>query len=166
MEGQGAAGNAVQNNLIGFVAPAAAIIFPNGEDGVFVTGPNNLIRGFGFPDTGNVITGNLGNGVDLGGPFATGNRLLANVIGLSSSQGLPGSGSTKFTNFLNGVLINAASNNTIGANNPSLGNVIAANGMDGVLLENAASSNAIVGNDVGVSPSLGQTIATMAAEST
>ena len=41
-----------------------------------------------------MITGNVENGVDLSGPFATGNQLLANVIGLNSNQVLITSGGT------------------------------------------------------------------------
>ena len=42
LEGQGTSGNVVQNNLIGLGSDGNSI-FPNGEDGIFVTGPNNLI---------------------------------------------------------------------------------------------------------------------------
>ncbi len=150
LEGQGASGNVVQNNLIGLGSDGKSI-WPNGEDGIFVTAPNNLI-GSTTSGLGNVITGNLGNGVDLNGPFATGNRLLANVIGLNPSQILITSGGQNANSQLNGVRINGASNNTIGANNPSLGNVIAGNQFDGILLQNAATGNAIVGNDIGVAP--------------
>jgi len=156
LEGQGATGNVVQANLIGLGSGGATIV-SNADDGIFVTGPGNLIGGTN-PSLGNTITGNLGNGVDLNGPFASNTRLLANIIGLGPNQKPILSQGQNANNQGNGVLVNQASNNTIGAGNSSLGNVIAGNILDGVLLEgndatgNLATGNAILGNYIGTSP--------------
>ena len=79
----GSSGNQVEGNFIGTDATGSAPV-PNGLNGVFVdNAPNNLIGGLG---TGNVISGNDGNGVTLFGRGSTLNRVVGNVVGLNATK--------------------------------------------------------------------------------
>ena len=76
--------NRVRGNSIG-TDPTGLLALGN-RVGVLVTNTGNTIGGSGAGE-GNLISGNLGDGVDILGSGATGNTLEGNVIGLDSSQG-------------------------------------------------------------------------------
>lgn len=152
----------VATNLIGLDATGNAAI-PNGGDGVNMSGSSfgNLIG------PGNVISGNLGNGVniDAGGVFLP-NFVMGNRIGLSSGAPLLHVGNGK-----SGIRTNTKPSTNPASMNPSgtslvIGpvNVIADNkgtassndpdtlGSDeaGILVTNTSKSVKILGNTIGL----------------
>jgi titin len=103
-------------------------------DGVRVDDATNNVIGVAVNPTtgavagaGNVISGNLQNGIDLEriSSGANANYVAGNFIGVDLT------GTKKLPNSFSGVLINASSSNSIGGNQAALRNVIA-NGGSGV----------------------------------
>ena len=89
-------GNRVMGNYIG-TNPAGSAAIPNGADGVFVDGvPGNFIGGM-LPGQGNLISGNLGGGVFVRTPAATGTVIQGNIIGLDAT------GTTALGNAASGI---------------------------------------------------------------
>jgi titin len=130
----GSSGNVVQGNMIGTNRAGNAAI-GNGTWGVLVdNASNNAIGG------GNVISGNGLDGVLLNG-FTTGNRVVGNLIGTDLS------GTNALGNGRIGVYVVAASQNTIGGSGQGDGNVISANGLNGINIGGGA--NLVQGNYVG-----------------
>jgi hypothetical protein len=136
----GPGGNIIQGNFIG-TDPDGASSTGNIGDGVQIYSAGNLIGG-DKPAARNVISGNRGHGIVLDGSNAVGNVVRGNWIGLGAD------GSSPLGNGLDGIAVrNGAAGNRLGPDN-----VIAFNGLNGVLLEptagdgNAVRSNAIFGN--------------------
>ena len=136
----------VQGNLIGTNA-AGTLALANSLDGVRIRGDDNALVGT-TSAVRNVISGNGRNGVFIGSKFATGNVIQGNFIGTDIT------GMSALSNSGHGILI-LGSNNTVGGNDPTSGNVIAhnlGNGVasnldEGVFPENnAIRSNAIFDN--------------------
>lgn len=137
--GQG--GNVVEATFIGTDTTGTAAR-GNGGAGVFIgDAPANTI-GATTPKGRNVVSGNSGEGVFLEGPGAARNRILSNYIGVDVS-GLNGLG-----NGLVGVLVSNAPDNAIGS--AGAGNVISANGYEGVGIEGErATGNRVCSNMIG-----------------
>ncbi len=136
--------NYVLGNFIGTDAGGNSGI-GNRKEGVLIDdGYNNQIGGSGLGE-GNVISGNLLNGVHLTTSLTSGNEIKGNFIGSDPS------GAAALSNGINGVLIDAgAINNTVGGDaTTGEGNVISGNKGDGVHIE-ASSSNRIQGNIIGL----------------
>jgi hypothetical protein len=141
----GSSGNLVQGNFIGTDVNGTAAV-GNSQSGSQVTGAsaNNT---FGGTTTAarNIISGNLGNGLQIRQTGTDGNQVLGNFIGTQvNGTSAAGNGGV-------GVLVeNLASNNSIGATASGAGNVIAFNSDDGVTLfggtGNAVRSNSIFSN--------------------
>ncbi|MDR3636166.1 MAG: Calx-beta domain-containing protein [Isosphaeraceae bacterium] len=141
-------GNLVEGNFI----------LDNDANGVDITTSNNLVGeaiGQGPGGGGNVISGN-NYGVAIVGPTASGNILVNNEIG--TQVGLenvtpPIRGMNPRPNRFDGVLIQDAPSNVVGGLLSNSRNVIAANGLDGVSIQNAvtqdATGNVVQGNYVG-----------------
>jgi hypothetical protein len=152
--GIGATGNVVQGNLIGTDASGTrgttrdGAPIGNTQTGVFITGaPGNRIGG-ALPGQGNVIAGNLADGIQLFGPGSTGNVIAGNVIGADASVSVP------LGNVRNGVLLLNAPGNLIGGAEAGARNLIAANGAAGVQVGGGGSSgNTIAGNFIGTDAS-------------
>ena len=129
--------NTFEGNYIGTDAAGVAAM-GNGNDGFFAFTGGAIV-------TGNVISANKGNGVDLG----DNTTVLSNFIGTDAS------GTANLGNAFDGVYI-VGSNNVIGL--PGQGNVIAFNGAFGpqdgsgvdigtfVGIDNAIRGNSIFGN--------------------
>jgi|GEM_PF-2965824 len=129
--------NTFEGNFIGTDAAGVAAM-GNGADGFFAFTGGSIV-------TGNVISANNGNGVDLG----DNTTVLSNFIGTDAS------GTANLGNAFDGVFI-VGSNNVIGL--PGEGNVIAYNGALGpqfgsgvdigsfVGIDNAIRGNSIFGN--------------------
>jgi hypothetical protein len=136
----GAAGNTVDGNLIGTDATGKGGV-PNGDAGVsIINAPSNVI---GLPAAPNVISGNLADGVFIGGAAATLNSISSNFIGTKRG------GSGALGNMGDGVAISDAGGNTIGG--PGIGNVIANNKLVGVSVKvgiGAANGNRIQENSI------------------
>ena len=127
--------NVIQSNRIGTTVIGDAT--PNTRHGITIrTGANaNLIEA-------NVISGNLRSGVSIEDPETDGNELLGNFIGVDlHGEPLP--------NSFNGIhLFEGPSNNVIGS--PGHGNIISANGINGVEIQGAETSgNVLQGNLIG-----------------
>jgi hypothetical protein len=147
-----ATGNVVEGNQIGMVGPSTNGLYyqaGNGAQGVLVHGSSNVIGGSG-DTTGNVISGNGGDGVEILGPGATETVLGANLIGLAPGGGYrfgtgnPGNGG-------NGVLIINTAANRIGGPDSSWANTISSNSGDGILVTGVSSTgNAILNNLIGL----------------
>jgi len=142
-------GGLIENNSIG-IDPTGPYTAPNGlnpaapyRDGITVLSP-------GVSIAGNIVAGNKGNGIFIGGQTGLATQITGNVIGSNtvSSQSL-GNGA-------NGILL-AAGNVTVGSNlhSPanlppgSGGNVISKNVGDGILI--LSSNNTVQGNYIGQS---------------
>lgn len=134
--------NDIVCNFIG-TGPAGTAAQPNGLDGVHVTGDNNRIGGDGAA-LRNVISGNLGSGVEIAGATAANNKVRGNIIGLAAPGG------AALGNGQSGVEIDAAIDSVIGGNSPTEGNLISANGQHGVYVHSGAAGNAVRGNRIGV----------------
>ena len=109
--------------------------------GVLVTAADNTIGGLTAADR-NVISGNADVGVIIASSSATGNVVAGNDIGTDVTGTAPLDDGTE------GVEITGASDNTIGGTAAGAGNVISANGDDGVDID-ASSGNVIAGNMIG-----------------
>jgi CSLREA domain-containing protein len=155
MEGSG--GNLIEGNFIGTDATGTralgnGIVF-TGFDGVYVSEMNDRIGGFS-PGDGNVISGNGGNGIYIDrfeGP-SSGTVIQSNFIGTDVT------GMLRLGNSGDGILIHSSPNNLVGGTTPRAGNVISANGGNGVSIidysddvnENMSSiGNTMEGNKIG-----------------
>ena len=137
--GDAASQNLVQGNFIG-VDVSGVKALPNAGDGFRTAG--DLIVTNGVPafnttiggataGAGNVISGNVGNGIHLSSIAAqTGNTILGNSIGTDST------GSTTLPNGGAGILLQVgAGDNQIGGTDALAGNTIAFNTGDGIKID-------------------------------
>lgn len=129
--------NVVQNNYIGTDNRASRPL-GNQTDGVLIIGLYNTLGGTAAR-TGNVISGNLDNGVRITGG---GNLLQGNFIGTDTS------GNAVLANGGDGVSIDSGAN-TIGGTTTAARNVLAHNGRSGLHLAFlSASANLVEGNTI------------------
>jgi hypothetical protein len=139
----GTTGNVVQGNYIGTNFNGTAPLANGGYGVLIASGSSNNTVGGTTAGAGNIISANSTDGVKLRDTGTTGNLVQGNYIGTD------GSGALALGNGGNGVSITgAASGNTI------LGNVIAFNGNDGVLVD-TGTGNTILGNSIFGHPGLG-----------
>ena len=139
-------GNSVIGNYIG-TNRTGTVAIGNEREGVGISNCiNNTVGGSGAGDE-NVISGNSGVGVWIGGGGTTGNQVLGNLIGTQID------GTSPLGNGSHGIAIsNTATNNIIGGSATGEGNVIAYSTGDGVWIDgsttdfNLISGNAIFGN--------------------
>ena len=143
-------GGTIDQNNIGVTANGTAAL-PNGTDSLapYRDGITDLAPGVTIGQAGNVISGNRGNGIFVG-PAGTGTKIGENVIGTD------GSGSLPIGNAGNGIVL-AGGNVSVGSfihafqglpPTQAGGNVIAANGGDGILI--LSSKNSVQQNYVGL----------------
>jgi CSLREA domain-containing protein len=158
--GAGSNDNVVANNFIGVNAFGTSSS-PNGVGVVISGGARNNLIGGGLLSEGNVISGNradvfpLGCGVLITDPGTEFNTISGNYIGLDVS------GSAARRNATSGVIImEGASNNSIGGTTVGERNVISGNGVGAAtfglargvqVLGVGTDSNRIIGNYIGVS---------------
>jgi hypothetical protein len=136
------ANNSIVGNRIGTDLSGTAAV-ANGLYGVYVTTADNQIGGRGAGD-GNLISGNAA-GVAITGSGATGNVVQGNWIGVAAG------GSSALPNVKVGVTVANTTGNTVGGTLPGSGNVLSGNGLHGVMLVGAGTSNNwIQGNLVGL----------------
>ena len=143
--------NAIQGNLIGTDATGHLAV-GNAFDGVtFELGASdNLLGGSGGLLSGNVISGNLKDGVSLTDPATKRNLIQGNFIGADAS------GARNLGNGEDGVFLSTGtSGNLIGGTNNSSGNVIAFNGQHGIFAPAAGTNNGILGNSISANALLG-----------
>jgi hypothetical protein len=141
IESAGSTGNRVQGNYIGTDITGTSAIGNGGPVGIAFGASNNLIGGTAVGE-GNVISGNLTNGVAIF-QGAHDNRIEGNFIGVNAAAAGP------LGNLNRGVAIFDAgtNNNRIGGTAAGAGNIIAANGNDGVTVA-GGTGNAIRANSI------------------
>jgi hypothetical protein len=141
--GPGTEGNIVRGNRIGTNLNGNAKL-PNGLGGVNIAGgtTGNLIGG--TLSERNIISGNLGPGVQLAGAL-TANTISGNYIG-TNLQGTAALGNSGV-----GILVQAgAKDNTIGAPGTGSRNVISGNGSHGIEITGSGTDgNKVHGNYIG-----------------
>jgi hypothetical protein len=134
--------NRVEGNRIG-TSLAGTTAVPNTGDGIDIVDSSFNTIGSANPGAGNLIAANDDDGVRIrvAGGVSVGNRIAGNVIGLDSlDAALPNGG--------DGITFVGADSNTIGGSAPRAGNVIAANGDDGIELDDA-DINSVLANRIG-----------------
>jgi hypothetical protein len=133
-------GNVIEGNYIGTDVTGTAPL-GNSNAGVMVNSPDNMIGGL-QAGSGNVISGNLEDGIKIDDPEAGYNRIVGNYIGTDFTGTEPvGNGGA-------GVVIIGPSHNIIGGLTPAARNIISANS-EGISMWNDASNNGVVGNFIG-----------------
>lgn len=122
----------------------------NGQGGITVQTPGNIIGGTNASER-NVISGGNLTGIYLLYANARGNQVMGNYIGLDATGG------RRLGNVQNGIAISSASDNVIGGDTPGAGNVVSGNGQSGVyinyVLTPDASGNRVLGNFIGTDAS-------------
>ncbi|MBI1321061.1 MAG: DUF5011 domain-containing protein [Candidatus Hydrogenedens sp.] len=105
----------------------------------------NTIIGGTEPADRNIISGNGGSGIEIGGNANNGNAILGNYIGLNAA------GTGAMANAGNGVLFSGTSTNTfVGSSDTAGRNIISGNGGNGIRIISAtADSVSIFGNYIG-----------------
>jgi hypothetical protein len=134
--------NKVQGNYIGTDAAGTAAL-ANGEGVSILNAPNHTIGG-SVAGAGNLIVGNTGNGVFISQDKSTGNMILGNIIGTSG-----------LGNGADGVRIDEASSNSIGAVAAFAANTISFNAGKGIVITGVSLSNAIRQNSIFLNTGLG-----------
>ena len=139
------ADNLVEGNLVG-TDSTGAVALGNLGGGIAIMDSSGNTVGGTATGAGNVISGNTGVGIlvasDGDGP-ASSNLVVGNFIGTDAT------GKLALGNTSDGVQVTDASNNMVGGSVITARNVISANGGNGVLVQNSASSNVIAGNYIG-----------------
>jgi titin len=141
----GTSGNQVLGNYIGTTADGTSAL-PNGDDGVAIDfGASANTVGGTDAGAGNLISGNLNNGVEIFAAGAANNQVLGNHIGTDVS------GISALPNHSNGVAIEntGASANTVGGAAAGAGNLLSGNLGSGVSISGGASDNVVLGNRIG-----------------
>ena len=145
--GSGATGNKVEGNFIGTNASGTQDL-GNARNGVRISGaPGNTIGG--IISQRNLLSGNDGDGVEISGSGATGNKVENNHIGTTAD------GTQALGNTVDGVYINGAENTTVGTGTwlSFGGNIISGNGNNGVEISGSgATGNRVAHNYIGITP--------------
>jgi hypothetical protein len=149
LSGTNTAGNVVQGNLIGTDISGTQAL--GNQTGVLIqqSASNSLIGGTSA-GTGNIISGNQGDGVRIVGSRqggfldTTGNVVQGNYIGtdVTGTQALGNQVGVTITGF-------DANRNTVGGTAAGAGNIISGNARDGVDIADVASRNAVQGDLIG-----------------
>lgn len=119
--GQGSSLVTIQANFIG-TDVGGTLALSNSQDGIFIVdtpdstsssasssfGPISVSIGGSVPGTGNLISGNAGNGIEIIGRGQTDDTIQGNLIGTNLA------GTAVLTNSGSGVLLEGVSANTIG----------------------------------------------------
>ena len=135
-----AVGNVVLGNFIGTDVTGSNAL-PNGS-GINIGAANNIVGGAG-PGARNLVSGNRGNGIYVGGASTTNVAILGNYIGTD------GTGTNALGN-ADGIIVSGAPNNFVGGATPGAGNVVSGNRSGGIGVHgDTARGNLIQGNLVG-----------------
>jgi titin len=138
---ENSSGSLIQGNLIGTDATGMTAL-PNG-DGISLNASTDNLIGGTESGAGNVIAGNTGNSIWVGGVGSTGNVIQGNYIGTD----VTGTGAIENGG---GFWIIDGSNNTIGGTQSGAGNLISGH-TGGIRVDGPnASGNVIQGNTLGM----------------
>jgi titin len=144
INGAASAGTVVSGNYIGLDV-TGTVALGNFSDGILVDRAPGVVIGGTGPLARNVISANLGNGVDLSGVGTVGTQVLGNYIGLNAA------GSAAIGNLMSGVAVASAAASTIGGLLAGQGNVISGNVQDGINFSGDPSAGGlVVGNLIGI----------------
>jgi hypothetical protein len=144
-----ATGTVLQGNYVGTdVTGVTAVANGTGVD--LTAEARGILIGGTAPGAGNLISGNVGDGIRIttAGSVGTptgGNMVEGNLIGtdVTGAAPLPNG---------NGILLDGASDNVVGGIGPGTGNLIAFNDRTGVIVggifESPGSGNSILGNSI------------------
>lgn len=139
--GAAATNNLVLGNVIGLNLNQAAIA--NSVDGIRLNAPLNRIGG-SASGARNLISGNTGQGIEIT-PQGLGAVIQGNYLGTDAT------GALDRGNTLDGILVSAGGV-VIGGAGAGEGNLISGNNGDGIELNGASATNAVVlGNTIGAS---------------
>jgi CSLREA domain-containing protein len=141
-------GSVIMGNLIGLDQTGNAAV-PNTK-GILTEGTVGFRIGSAVPGGGNVISGNLTDGLDVEGtsdPFAVPSLILGNTIGLDPS------GILEFPNGGDGIQAEGSYSLTIGGPSSLAGNVVSGNSQNGINLLAGSVDVQIQGNSIGTDPS-------------
>jgi CSLREA domain-containing protein len=136
-------GNVISGNYIGTNATGTAEV-GNSWSGVWLgAGAENTTVGGDSPGEGNLISGNLRDGVLISA--SSGNTIIGNYIGTDAA------GTSAVQNWEDGIhLAHGAENNQIGGNTLMERNLISGNHERGIFIEGiTASGNVVKGNYIG-----------------
>ncbi len=142
MDGSGTTGNLVEGNYIGTDVSGAHAL-GNGDAGVWISdGASDNTIGGATAAAGNLISGNIGDGVAIIGPGSNDNVVAGNDIGTDAT------GTHALGNTICGIALSgAASNNTIGGTTAARRNVVSGNAGPGVYLSDSGTNNNLVEGD-------------------
>jgi hypothetical protein len=141
VNGSSTSATVIAGNYIG-IAPNGTTALPNSV-GIEVSEGSGTTIGGTATGAGNVIAGNLLDGVDVSSPGPSGTVIAGNYIGTTASGGTALANDT-------GVSITAGTNTTVGGTATGAGNVISGNTNDGVSVSGVGTSGTtIVGNYIG-----------------
>jgi len=140
--GTGSCNNITQGNWIGLDASGRRAL-TNAYSEIYISGPGNLIGG-STRSEGNVIAASRNNGISLNSE-AHDTTISGNFIGTDAD------GSNALPNLGHGISV-GSTGNTIGGPGEE-GNLISGNGQCRLLLDNAADSNSVWGNWIGLDAS-------------
>ncbi|MGC3985226.1 MAG: DUF4347 domain-containing protein [Pseudorhodoferax sp.] len=134
-------GSTIAGNYVGKLGTDGILSSGAGNTyGIYVTSGGNTIGGATAADA-NVVSGNDGTNITLGGSAATANRIIGNVIG-ASATGAVGTGNNGYY----GIWVDSgAHDNQIGGTAAGEGNAIAGNYTEGVYIA-SGTGNAVLGN--------------------
>ena len=139
--GPSAAGNVIQGNYIG-TDVTGSVRIPNVYEGIQLRGPRNTVGGTTV-DARNVVSGNDGVGIYIYDSAANGNAIQGNFIGTSAA------GTDTLGNSW-GIVIENATNTTIGGTSTGERNIISGNASLGIdILKSGAGANKVLGNYIG-----------------
>ncbi|MDP1676302.1 MAG: right-handed parallel beta-helix repeat-containing protein [Bacteroidota bacterium] len=134
-------GNVIIANTIGLDI-TNSLKLPNTDNGVFINNARNTRIGGAGSDSGNIISGNIGNGVYVFGDMSRGNLIRGNTIGTD------GFGDKAIPNY-RGILISYSNRNTIGGVEDWAYNLVSGNLYGGIYLY-GSDSNSVYGNVIGL----------------
>jgi hypothetical protein len=146
-------GNALEGNFIGTDVSGTQAL-PNAY-GLFMYSGSDMQIGGTQAGAGNLISGNLQDGIYMSDPFTARNVIQGNRIGTDVTGTLPmANGGNGIDLVLDTGFFGAPHDNTIGGTTTAAGNLIAFNGHDGILVDtgtgNAIRRNVIMGHDAGL----------------
>ena len=137
-----ATGNRIYGNYIGTDKAGDEALGNHPGAGVAIQDSDTNQVGSDAADEGNVISGNA-NGILLYGG-ASGNSIDGNTVGATSS------GQESLSNAGYGIVLQGATDNTIGGAVAGAGNLVSSNGNVGIYISAGSNENQVFGNKIGL----------------
>ena len=144
--GAGAAGNVIQGNYIG-TDKTGSLALGNVQDGIVLQDVSSNQIGGSASGAGNLISGNNGNANTSGNNGITVTNASWNII-QGNRIGTDAGGTVGLGNSWDAIYMQNANSNQIGGVVAGAGNMLSANGREGIYLT-SASRNVIQGNFIG-----------------